>query len=74
MNAILLLPGDDGASTSVVVLDEDGQRALRRLSLALELGGPPRRARSPPGPSSAAGGELKVELAGELLCLEYREP
>lgn len=70
MKAVLLVPGEDAATTSVVVVDEAGQRALRRLHVALPPGdAPARRARAPPAPA----GELKAELAGDLLCLEYRE-
>jgi hypothetical protein len=63
VNPVLLVPEGDGANTSVVVLDEDGERALRRLRLALDL----RRAARPPA-------ELKARLAGDLLCVEYRPP
>ena len=64
MKPVLLVPEEE-AATSVVVLDEDGERILRRLRLALDLARP--QARSPPA-------ELKVELAGDLLCVEYRQP
>ena len=68
--AILVVPGPDGTTTSVLVLDPRGTRALWRVNLALDLGGRQPPARSPPAPR----GELKVGLDGELLCLEYREP
>jgi hypothetical protein len=65
---VLLVPAEDGATTSVLVLDEEGERALRRLRLALDLGGDPRPpARAPPA-------ELKARLEGDLLCVEYRPP
>ena len=71
MRRVLLLPGDDGSYASVVVLEDDGAgraRRVRRLRVALDLS---HRCRAPP--TALPDAELKVDLAGDLLCVEYRE-
>lgn len=63
---VLLLPGDDGADV-VVVFERPAPGALRRFRIALGPRAGPARVRCPPG------AELKVEVDGDLVCLEYRE-
>lgn len=66
MKPALLLPGEDGAPASIVVFGDDGAGDVRCVRLALGA-----RCRSPPAALPPA--ELKVDLAGDLLCVEYRE-
>ena len=72
MKRVLLLPGRGSGCASVLVFEDGGAGRPRRvrhvrLALAADLPRPGHGARWPPA-------ELKVELDGDLLCLEYREP
>jgi D-serine deaminase-like pyridoxal phosphate-dependent protein len=69
---VVVLPGDGVTHASVVVLEDAAAgraRRVRRVWVALDAGSHRAGvgARWPPA-------ELKAELAGDLLCLEYREP